>query len=186
MKGKILIIAATLLGGCSAAVTPDTSVAAGSGPVDAVTGRAYAPSAYAWPAGGDAISALPGAVTTRNARGDRVVIVPSDALFPQPHPYVAWAATPALTALAEHALREGLSIDIIAHDHSDGDSALSVARTEKRAVSVQATLASRGLPLSRTRAIGAGPWRPVARNDSPEGRAANRRIEFVLIRNGRS
>jgi OOP family OmpA-OmpF porin len=37
-----------------------------------------------------------------------------------------------------------------------------------------------GLPASRFTAIGYGSTQPVADNDSDEGKARNRRIEFVV------
>ncbi|MBE0617547.1 MAG: OmpA family protein, partial [Proteobacteria bacterium] len=38
-----------------------------------------------------------------------------------------------------------------------------------------------GIPPERLSAVGFGPYRPVAPNDTPEGRARNRRIEIKLI-----
>jgi chemotaxis protein MotB len=39
-----------------------------------------------------------------------------------------------------------------------------------------------GVPSSRLSAIGYGEFRPVKPNDTPEGRAANRRIEITIPR----
>ncbi len=38
-----------------------------------------------------------------------------------------------------------------------------------------------GIPPERLSAVGYGPYRPVASNDTPEGRARNRRIEIKLV-----
>lgn len=38
-----------------------------------------------------------------------------------------------------------------------------------------------GIPPERLSAVGFGPYRPVASNDTPEGRARNRRIEIKLV-----
>ncbi len=64
-------------------------------------------------------------------------------------------------------------------DSRGSDSAnrnLSVARAE----AVRAYLVSRGVEPSRVSAVGFGEERPVASNDSVEGRANNRRVEIVL------
>ena len=50
-----------------------------------------------------------------------------------------------------------------------------------RAASVVRILAEHGVPASRLSAISLADTQPVASNDSPEGRAANRRIEIRLV-----
>jgi chemotaxis protein MotB len=50
-----------------------------------------------------------------------------------------------------------------------------------RAASVVRLLAERGVPPRRMRAVSFGEFRPVASNDTPEGRARNRRIEIRLL-----
>ncbi len=50
-----------------------------------------------------------------------------------------------------------------------------------RAASVVRLLAERGVPPDRMRAVSFGQFRPVAPNDTPEGRARNRRIEIRLL-----
>lgn len=53
----------------------------------------------------------------------------------------------------------------------------------RRAVNVTGFLLSQGLPPSRLSASGHADSQPVASNDTPEGRAQNRRIEIVLLPN---
>jgi chemotaxis protein MotB len=50
-----------------------------------------------------------------------------------------------------------------------------------RAASVVRLLAERGVPPHRMSAVSFGPFQPVAPNDTPEGRARNRRIEIRLL-----
>ncbi len=54
-----------------------------------------------------------------------------------------------------------------------------------RAVQVVRFLVSAGVDPSTLSAVGLGPYHPVAANDSPENRARNRRIDILLIPNGR-
>ncbi len=51
-----------------------------------------------------------------------------------------------------------------------------------RAFSVLYFLMKQGIPPERLSAIGYGEFQPIATNDTPEGRAQNRRIEFNILR----
>jgi OmpA-OmpF porin, OOP family len=86
-----------------------------------------------------------------------------------------------LDHLIEIALRcPTTHIEVAGHTDSDGDSATNQALSEKRAQAVVDYLAKAGLSASRFTAIGYGSTQPVAANDSDEGKAKNRRIEFVV------
>ncbi len=51
-----------------------------------------------------------------------------------------------------------------------------------RAINVVHYLQGRaGIPGERLSSVGLGPYRPVAPNDTPEGRALNRRIQIILV-----
>ena len=50
--------------------------------------------------------------------------------------------------------------------------------SDARAESVRQALVARGLAADRLTSTGFGVTRPIAENDTPEGRAQNRRIEF--------
>ena len=71
-------------------------------------------------------------------------------------------------------------IQIIGHTDSSGERMSNVVLSLSRANSVRDYLVSKGLPGEMLSALGAGPDRPLASNDTPEGRAKNRRIEFRL------
>ena len=50
-----------------------------------------------------------------------------------------------------------------------------------RALTVMKTMIESGMPAARISAASYGDQRPVKSNDTPEGKAANRRIEIVLV-----
>jgi OmpA-OmpF porin, OOP family len=86
-----------------------------------------------------------------------------------------------LDHLIEIALRcPATHIEVAGHTDSDGDSGTNQALSEKRAQAVVDYLAKAGLPASRFTAIGYGSTQPMAANDTDEGKAKNRRIEFVV------
>ncbi|SFU83841.1 OmpA family protein [Pseudoduganella namucuonensis] len=75
---------------------------------------------------------------------------------------------------------KGRKVDIIGHTDSLGLRATNQGLSQARAEAVKAYLASRGINGELLTASGQGPDRPVAGNDTAEGRARNRRIEFRM------
>ncbi|MEZ2222583.1 OmpA family protein [Rhizobium sp. RCC_161_2] len=74
----------------------------------------------------------------------------------------------------------GNAVEVSGHTDSSGDEAANIALSEQRAKAVVAYLTDAGVPASRLTAIGLGSSRPVASNDTDEGKALNRRIEFSV------
>jgi outer membrane protein OmpA-like peptidoglycan-associated protein len=52
--------------------------------------------------------------------------------------------------------------------------------SQRRAGSVSSYLAAQGINVQRLITVGYGETRPIASNDTPEGRAQNRRVEITL------
>lgn len=74
-----------------------------------------------------------------------------------------------------------IRISIEGHTDNVGDEAMNQALSEKRAAAVKEKLVSMGIDSSRLESKGWGESRPVADNNTPEGRANNRRVEFVKL-----
>jgi OOP family OmpA-OmpF porin len=86
-----------------------------------------------------------------------------------------------LDRLIETALRcPNVNIEIAGHTDAAGENTANQALSERRAQAVVEYLARAGLPASRFTPVGYGSTQPVATNDSDEGKAQNRRIEFVV------
>src|ERR1700744_3723665 len=86
-----------------------------------------------------------------------------------------------LDRLIETAMRcPTARIEIAGHTDADGEDGFNQALSEKRAQSVMDYLVKAGLPSDRFTAVGYGSAQPVAANDTDEGKAKNRRIEFVV------
>ena len=86
-----------------------------------------------------------------------------------------------LDRLIETALRcPNANIEVAGHTDSDGEEAANQALSEKRAQAVTDYLVKAGLPANRFTPIGYGSTQPIAGNDSDQGKAQNRRIDFVV------
>ena len=73
------------------------------------------------------------------------------------------------------------NITIEGHTDSRGKYKSNMKLSQDRADSVMKYLIKRGVDASRLNAIGYGPDRPIDTNDTADGRARNRRVEFVVL-----
>ncbi|MCP1328039.1 OmpA family protein, partial [Halomonas sp. 707D4] len=69
-------------------------------------------------------------------------------------------------------------VSIEGHTDSVGSAEYNRNLSQRRAESVASYLAQRGVPASDMRSIGYGEERPIATNETDEGRAQNRRVEL--------
>lgn len=76
----------------------------------------------------------------------------------------------------------GVKIKIIGHTDSDGDDAKNLDLSKRRAASVKIALATEfRIDASRMETDGMGETKPAVDNKTPEGKAQNRRVEFVKL-----
>ncbi|MDA7858002.1 OmpA family protein, partial [bacterium] len=73
-------------------------------------------------------------------------------------------------------------IKIEGHTDSVGTEMRNLTLSERRAQGVTSYLMSRGVSPTRLTSIGFGETKPIASNRTIEGRFANRRVEFVVLR----
>lgn len=72
-----------------------------------------------------------------------------------------------------------LRFSVEGHTDNQGGSTVNQPLSEKRAAAVKGWLLAKGIAPDRLAARGWGETKPLSSNDSPEGRANNRRVEFV-------
>ncbi|MGV3630584.1 MAG: OmpA family protein [Bacteroidota bacterium] len=75
----------------------------------------------------------------------------------------------------------GMIIEIRGHTDNQGGTALNQTLSENRAKSVVDYLVSKGIDAKRLTSKGFGETAPATTNDTAEGRAVNRRVEFKII-----
>ncbi len=70
---------------------------------------------------------------------------------------------------------------IVGHADSSGSDAANFQLSEARARAIRDWFVDQGVLKTRFIVQGAGDTHPIADNDSPSGRAQNRRVEVLLI-----
>jgi outer membrane protein OmpA-like peptidoglycan-associated protein len=85
---------------------------------------------------------------------------------------------------AHNILTENPAIEVEIHGHTDnvGKASYNLKLSQARANSVRQWLVDRGVDPARITTKGFGFVRPIASNDTEEGRQKNRRIEFVRVK----
>lgn len=74
-----------------------------------------------------------------------------------------------------------LKIELSGHTDSQGSDEHNQGLSERRAKAVLDYLVNAGISASRLKSAGYGETKPVATNDTPEGRQLNRRTEFEVL-----
>lgn len=75
-----------------------------------------------------------------------------------------------------------ISIEISGHTDSKGSDEYNLNLSQGRSQSVVDYLIGQGIAASRLQAHGYGETKPIDTNDTEEGRANNRRVEFTVLK----
>ncbi len=76
-----------------------------------------------------------------------------------------------------------IEIEMSAHTDSYGSDDYNYKLSDNRAKSVREYIISKGIPESRITSQGYGETKPMATNETDEGRQLNRRVEFKILKN---
>ncbi len=72
------------------------------------------------------------------------------------------------------------TVQVVGHTDNTGSTTYNQTLSDRRARAVADVLTSSGVPAWRVTAIGRAYHQPVASNETPEGRALNRRVEIII------
>ena len=211
LRATVVAVAAAAIGlaGCESMSERQRGTAVGAGvgaATGAVVGKATGGKAATGAVVGGAIGAVAGNLWSKRMEDKRAemnratqgtgiqvartqdnqlkVNVPSDFSFDSGSATIKPQMRPVLNQFAQ-----GLSADqrvtIIGHTDNVGGEALNNRLSLDRAANVREYLRMHGVDPSRIMINGRGEEEPVASNDSPTGRAENRRVEIFLSETGR-
>jgi OmpA-OmpF porin, OOP family len=114
---------------------------------------------------------------------DGKVVISGGVLFETDSAKLAPSATDLVRRISEVMKQNpNLKISVVGHTDSTGDYNYNIQLSERRAKAFADALVKDGVAANRLTAVGVGPQSPVATNDTPEGRAQNRRVELVVMR----
>lgn len=71
-----------------------------------------------------------------------------------------------------------VQVEVRGYTDATGNEASNLKLSQERAEQVSAALQTRGVPADHISAAGYGPDKPIASNQTPEGRQQNRRVEI--------
>ena len=85
-----------------------------------------------------------------------------------------------LDALANY-LGTAKKIEVVGHTDSVGNDQYNLELSQDRADAVKKYLITKGVPTESITTLGLGETQPISDNNTSEGRAKNRRVEFKII-----
>jgi outer membrane protein OmpA-like peptidoglycan-associated protein len=111
-----------------------------------------------------------------------VIVLPGSVLFASGEYELTAAAQQKLTLVAGTLAPQAESHDIVVEGHTDsrGSRDFNVELSRNRAQVVMNFLVARGVAAESITAVGIGPDRPLASNDTRDGRTENRRVEIIV------
>lgn len=122
--------------------------------------------------------------TVVNTGSQLVVTMPQDLLFAVDSDVVRADLQRDLNTLAGSLNRyPDTAVQIVGHTDNTGAADYNQRLSQRRASSVAQVLIAAGVPSSRIVTIGRGEDQPIASNLTADGRAKNRRVEFVITPN---
>ncbi|QFU07822.1 Outer membrane porin F precursor [Rhodobacteraceae bacterium THAF1] len=120
-------------------------------------------------------------IIIENTGSELIVRMPQDILFDTDSAQLNMNLNGDLRQLAANLNKYSAStIEVQGHTDSTGSDAYNQNLSQRRAQAITQVLVANNVSPSRLRAVGYGESRPVASNDSAQGRQLNRRVQIVI------
>lgn len=122
------------------------------------------------------------AVNVKEETRGTVIVLPGAVLFATGKSTLTAIAQQKLTLIAGTLAPQAEEHEIVVEGHTDsrGSRDFNMQLSQDRAQTVMNFLVSRGVPAEAITAVGIGPDRPIAGNETRDGRQENRRVEIVI------
>jgi OOP family OmpA-OmpF porin len=133
---------------------------------------------------GQALNRRVEVIVVAELRGFDAMRFPSVALFPRRSAELTPEGKKVLEKHrndAREMLQRAVYVEVLGHTDDVGDDAYNQDLSEQRANTVRDYLIATGADGSKMLAVGAGERMPIASNNTPEGRAENRRVEVLVL-----
>lgn len=122
-----------------------------------------------------------GAMKTKHIRDQITITWDNATLFDFDSAMLKRESLPDMKSMADVLIQyPKTSILITGHTSAEGEESYNQKLSERQALSVRNYLEEQGVDPSRLETIGYGGLRPVAPNDTEEGRRRNQRVEIVV------
>jgi outer membrane protein OmpA-like peptidoglycan-associated protein len=129
----------------------------------------------------EALEALERVATVKRDTRGTVITLPGGVLFASGKSELLASARAKLTEVSAAVLKDPNAVLVVeGHTDSRGSADMNQELSVKRAQAVRDFLVSKGVPVDHVTAEGFGLARPIADNNTAEGRADNRRVEIVV------
>ena len=122
------------------------------------------------------------AVNVKEDTRGTVIVLPGAVLFATGRSELTAVAQQKLTLIAGTLAPQAEEHDLVVEGHTDsrGSRETNMGLSLSRAQTVMNFLVSRGVAAEAITAVGIGPDRPIADNNTRDGRTENRRVEIVI------
>lgn len=126
-------------------------------------------------------------IEIRNTGEELILTLPQDLLFAVDSATLRSDLQRDLRAIGANLVNyPDTDVVVVGHTDNTGSASYNQALSERRAESVAEVLLSQGISSDRISIVGRGLTQPVATNETPEGRAQNRRVEIFIRPRGTS
>jgi len=107
--------------------------------------------------------------------------IPSDITFDTGRAQIKPGMKPILDSFATSLMQNpNTQVTIVGHTDNSGNDTINNPLSINRAASTRDYLVKRGAPYHRIQIDGRGSYEPITSNDTPAGRAMNRRVEIYV------
>lgn len=113
--------------------------------------------------------------------GEEVLLISNNIPFETGSAAILPSSYPEMYDIAKLLKEQSSAVRIVGHTDNVGDAFFNQSLSVKRALAIRSHLIGKGTPARRLSIAGYGMSKPIGSNNKAEGRAQNRRVEFIVV-----